>query len=101
MTRTTCSRLAGALSWLLFAGSLLLPKLVFAQASPFETGATNLVTSVTAIAAPVAVLLVIAVGIAAATNQISWGWLVGIVIGICLVFAAQPVVTWIRGLFGA
>jgi type IV secretory pathway VirB2 component (pilin) len=101
MIRTFRAHLPRTLPYLLIAISVCLPELVFAQASPFETGATNLVTSVTAIAAPVAVLLVIAVGIAAATNQISWGWLVGIVIGICLVFAAQPVVTWIRGLFGA
>ncbi len=78
------------------------PELAFAQAaSPFETGATNLVTSITTIATPIAVLLVMALGIAAAAGRISWGWPIGVIIGIGLVFAAQPIVTWIRGLFGA
>ena len=77
------------------------PELAFAQAaSPFETGATNLVTSITTIATPIAVLLVMALGIAAAAGRISWGWPIGVIIGIGLVFAAQPIVTWVRGLFG-
>jgi type IV secretion system protein VirB2 len=81
--------------------ALAMPEFAFAQASPFETGATNLVTSITTIATPIAVLLVMALGIAAAAGRISWGWPIGVIIGIGLVFAAQPIVTWIRGLFGA
>src|SRR3984893_18420487 len=78
------------------------PELAFAQAaSPFATGATNLVTSVITIATPVAVLLVMALGIAAAAGRISWGWPLGVIVGIGLVFAAQPIVTWGRGLVGA
>jgi type IV secretory pathway VirB2 component (pilin) len=77
------------------------PELAMAQAaSPFATGATNLVTSVITIATPVAVLLVMALGIAAAAGRISWGWPLGVIVGIGLVFAAQPIVTWVRGLFG-
>jgi type IV secretion system protein VirB2 len=84
------------------ASAVLAPGLAFAQAgSPFETGATNLQTTVIAIAAPVAVLLVIALGVAAAAGRISVGWALGVILGIGIVFAAQPVVTWIRGLFGA
>ena len=46
------------------------PELALAQAaSPFATGATNLVTSVITIATPVAVLLVMALGIAAAARS--------------------------------
>jgi type IV secretory pathway VirB2 component (pilin) len=78
------------------------PEWVLAQAaSPFETGATNLVTSITTIATPIAVLLVMALGIAAAAGRISWGWPLGVIVGIGIVFAAQPIVTWVRGLFGA
>ena len=78
-----------------------LPQLALAQAgSPFDTGATNLVTSLTTLAAPIAVLLVMGLGVAAAAGQISWGWVIGLIIGIGLVFAAQPIVTWVRGLFG-
>jgi type IV secretory pathway VirB2 component (pilin) len=78
------------------------PEWALAQAaSPFETGATNLVTAITTIATPIAVLLVMALGIAAAAGRISWGWPLGVIVGIGLVFAAQPIVTWVRGLFGA
>jgi type IV secretion system protein VirB2 len=78
------------------------PDWALAQAtSPFETGANNLVTSITTIATPIAVLLVMALGIAAAAGRISWGWPLGVIVGIGLVFAAQPIVTWVRGLFGA
>jgi type IV secretion system protein VirB2 len=81
--------------------ALCVPELVFAQASPFETGANNLVTNLTAIATPIAVILVIALGVAAGAGRISWGWPISALIGIGIVFAAQPVVTWVRGLFGA
>ena len=89
------------LSVLCVLAALAIPEWAFAQASPFETGATALQTSILAIAAPVAVLLVIALGIAAAAGRISVAWAVGIIVGIGLVFASQQIVTWVRGLFGA
>ena len=90
------------LAMLCLLAAVAVPELAFAQAaSPFETGANNLVTSITTIATPIAVLLVMALGIAAAAGRISWGWPLGVIVGIGLVFAAQPIVTWVRGLFGA
>jgi type IV secretory pathway VirB2 component (pilin) len=86
------------LSWLLL---LVLPDLAFAQASPFETGANGLVTNFLTLAFPVAVVLVMGLGIAAIAGRISWGWALGALVGIGIVFAAQPIVTWVRGLFGA
>lgn len=80
--------------------ALAVPDLALAQASPFETGATNLVTNLTTLATPIAVLLVMALGVAAAAGRISWGWPIGVIIGIGLVFAATPIVTWVRSLFG-
>jgi type IV secretory pathway VirB2 component (pilin) len=81
--------------------ALATPELALAQAaSPFATGANNLVTSVITIATPVAVLLVMALGIAAAAGRISWGWPLGVIVGIGLVFAAPVIVSWIRSLFG-
>jgi type IV secretion system protein VirB2 len=78
------------------------PEFALAQAtSPFETGATALQTSLTTLATPVAALLVMALGVAAAAGRISWGWPIGILIGVALLFAAPTVVTWLRGLFGA
>jgi type IV secretory pathway VirB2 component (pilin) len=90
------------LAMLCLLAALAVPELAFAQAtSPFETGATNLVTAITTIATPIAVLLVMALGIAAAAGRISWGWPLGVIVGIGLVFAASPIVTWVKGLFGA
>ena len=78
------------------------PQLALAQAaSPFETGATNLQTSLTTLATPIAILLVMALGVAALAGRISWGWPLGVIVGIGIVFAAPAVVTWVRGLFGA
>ena len=86
--------------WL--AVSFAVPDFALAQAtSPFETGATALQTSLTTLATPVAALLVMALGVAAAAGRISWGWPIGILIGVALLFAAPTVVTWLRGLFGA
>jgi type IV secretion system protein VirB2 len=90
------------LAMLCLIAAVAAPEMALAQAtSPFETGANNLVTSITTIATPIAVLLVMALGIAAAAGRISWGWPLGVIVGIGLVFAAQPIVTWVRGLFGA
>jgi type IV secretory pathway VirB2 component (pilin) len=85
---------------LCFLATIAAPEFAFAQNSPFETGATNLVTSLTTLATPIAVLLVMALGVAAAAGRISWGWPIGVIVGVGLVFAATPIVTWVRGLFG-
>ncbi len=78
---------------------LCLPAIVFAG-SPFVTGATALSTNVITILTPIAVIGVIAIGVAAWFNKVSWGWAVAAMIGIVLVFGAQQIVTWIRGMFG-
>jgi type IV secretory pathway VirB2 component (pilin) len=79
---------------------VVVPGLSLAQ-SPFDTGANNLVTNFLTLAFPVAVVLVMGLGIAAIAGRISWGWAIGALVGIGIVFAAQPIVTWVRGLFGA
>ncbi len=73
---------------------------VLAQTSPFATGATALQSNLLTILAPVAVIAVMVLGVAAWFNRISWAWMVGGVAGIVLVFGSSQVVTWIRGLFG-
>ena len=82
------------------APALFVPALVYAQASPFSTGATALQTNLLTILAPVAIIAVMVLGVAAWFNRISWAWMVGGVAGIVLVFGASQVVTWVRGLFG-
>lgn len=78
----------------------LIPELVFAQASPFATGAGAAQTNILTILTPIAVIAVMALGVAAWFNKISWGWAVAGVIGIVLVFGAPQLVTWVRGMFG-
>jgi type IV secretion system protein VirB2 len=80
--------------------AVLAPELSFAGASPFTTGATAASTNVLAILTPIAVVAVMALGAAAWFNKISWGWAVAGIVGICLVFGAQQIVTWVRGMFG-
>jgi type IV secretion system protein VirB2 len=81
-------------------GLLLAAPALWAQASPFQTGAESLVTDIVAIATPIAIILVMVLGIVAATGRISWGWPIGVLIGIAVIFGAPQLVAWIRGLFG-
>lgn len=68
--------------------------------SPFATGATALGTNIVTILTPLAVIGVIAIGVGAWFNRVSWGWVVAAMIGIVLVFGATQIVAWIRGMFG-
>jgi type IV secretory pathway VirB2 component (pilin) len=73
---------------------------VLAQASPFSAGAGAFQGSFLAILTPVAVIAVMALGVAAWMNRISWGWVIVAVIGVVLVFGAPQIVAWVRGMFG-
>jgi type IV secretion system protein VirB2 len=81
---------------------LMSPVVVFAQAagSPFETGANSLVTFAQTIGTPIAALVVIGLAIAAAVGKVSWGWVVGAIVGIAALFGAPTIVSWIRTMFG-
>ena len=78
----------------------LAPALASAQQSPFDTGAYSLVTIALAIATPIAILVVIGAAIAAAVGRISWGWVIGSIVGIAAIFGSPQIVAWIRGMFG-
>lgn len=86
----------------LLVSALLAPVEGFAQAagSPFETGANSLVTFAQTIGTPIAALIVIGLAIAAAVGRLSWGWVVGALIGIAAIFGAPTIVNWIKSLFG-
>lgn len=79
---------------------LAVPMLASAQQSPFDTGANSLVTFALAIATPIAILLVIGAAIAAAVGRVSWGVVVGCIVGIAAIFGSPQIVAWIRGMFG-
>ena len=80
--------------------ALLLPHLVWAQASPFLTGATALQTNILAWLTPIAVILVMVLGAMAMANRMSWGWCLGAILGIAIAFGAPQIVAWVRGMFG-
>jgi type IV secretion system protein VirB2 len=71
-----------------------------AQTSPFATGATAFQTNFLTILTPVAVIAVMALGVGAWFNRISWSWAAGGALGILLVFGAPQIVAWVRGLAG-
>ena len=82
------------------AAILALPSIAFAQASPFDTGASSLVSFALTIATPIAILIVIGLAIAAAVGRISWGWVIGAIVGIAAIFGSPQIVAWIRSMFG-
>ena len=79
---------------------LVVPDLAFAQTSPFLTGANSLQTNILAWGTPIAVILVMVVGIMAMANRISWAWPIAVIVGIAVLFGAPQMVSWIRGMFG-
>jgi len=90
-------------SWTLVGAlaALSLPQLAAAQAaSPFLTGANSLQANILAWATPIAVILVMVLGIMAMANRISWGWPIAAIVGIAIVFGAPQIVTWVQGMFG-
>jgi type IV secretory pathway VirB2 component (pilin) len=82
------------------AVTLVLPSVCFAQASPFDTGASSLVSFALTIATPIAILIIIGLAIAAAVGRISWGWVIGAIVGIAAIFGSPQIVAWIRSMFG-
>lgn len=82
------------------AGLWGVPALVWAQASPFMTGATALQSNLLAWLTPIAIILVMVLGAMAMANRMSWGWCLGAIIGIAIAFGAPQIVAWVRGMFG-
>lgn len=85
----------------ILAVSLVLPQIALAQAtSPFLTGATSLQSNILAWLTPIAIILVMVAGGLAMAGRASWGWFIGLIIGIPIAFGAPQIVTWVRGMFG-
>lgn len=85
---------------LMLAAIGCLPSLASPQTSPFETGADSLVDFALTIATPIAVLIVIGLAIAAAVGKVSWGWVIGAIVGIAAIFGSPQIVAWIQAMFG-
>ena len=86
--------------WSVAVALLLVAGEALAQASPFSDGADAFQGSFLAILTPIAVITVMALGLATWFNRISWGWAITGVVGIVLVFGAPQIVAWVRGMFG-
>jgi len=84
----------------LLVALLLVPEWAMAQTSPFLTGATSLQSNILAWLTPIAIILVMVAGGLAMAGRSSWGWFIGLVIGIPIAFGAPQIVTWVRGMFG-
>jgi len=82
------------------AGVWATPGALWAQSSPFMTGATALQSNILAWLTPIAVILIMALGAMAMANRMSWGWCLGAILGIAIAFGAPQIVSWVRGMFG-
>lgn len=76
------------------------PLSALAQTSPFMTGATALQANLLAWLTPIAIILIMVLGAMAMANRMSWGWVIGAILGIAIAFGAPQIVTWVRGMFG-
>ena len=81
--------------------SWFLSEWAVAGSSPFATGATSAKSEVLAIVTPFAAIAVMALGVLALFGKIAWHWVVGAISGIILIFAADPIVSTVRGWIGA
>ena len=79
---------------------LVVPLTAVAQTSPFMTGATALQANLLAWLTPIAIILVMVLGGMAMANRVSWGWVIGAILGIAIAFGAPQIVSWVRGMFG-
>ena len=85
---------------LLVAGAAaFLPAIAAAQASPWLTGSNSLVTNFTALALPIAILVVMGIGVFAMAGRMQWGTALAAILGVVIVFGAPQLVTWVRGMF--
>lgn len=103
MDQLVKARLGGSsVRRLVLLGTLLTPAAVFAQAagSPFETGANSLLTFAQTIGTPIAALIIIGLAVVAAVGKVSWGWVIGAIVGIAAIFGAPTIVNWIKTMFG-
>ena len=84
-------------------GILWVPAVALAQSiggGPFSKGAASFQSNLLTILAPIAVVGVMVIGVAAWFNRISWGWAAAAAGGLILVFGAPQIVAWIRGMAG-
>ncbi|MCS0585429.1 TrbC/VirB2 family protein [Massilia pinisoli] len=94
----TARSLQRVLSRLAFACGLL-PALAFA-APPFANSGTQLKADIVQTLTPFAGFAVFVVGVLCLMGRVNWGWFVGGVIGVIMMFGNDQIVAWIRAFTG-
>ncbi|TQK03405.1 TrbC/VirB2 family protein [Herbaspirillum sp. SJZ107] len=77
----------------------LFPELAFA-APPFANSGTTLKTDLVQTLTPFAGIAVLVVGVLCLMGRVNWGWFVGGLVGIAMMFGSDQIVSWFRTLMG-
>ena len=77
----------------------LFPALAFG-APPFANSGTQLKADLVQTLTPFAGISVLVVGVLCLMGRVNWGWFVGGVVGVAMMFGSDQIVTWFRTLMG-
>lgn len=84
----------GIMTFLVISAFALIPEM--AMAAPWDSAASSVLSIFTGgLTRTIAILAVIACGIAALAGKLSWDWAIKIVLGIVLIFGAAAIVDYI------
>jgi type IV secretion system protein VirB2 len=87
-------RAAGFMMMLALAVVALMPEM--AMAAPWDSAASNVLAIFTGgLTRTLAIIAVIACGIAAIAGKLSWDWAIKIIVGIVLIFGAAAIVDYV------
>lgn len=79
----------------------LMPAVAFAQAAPWEQAAQGTYDLIMSIARWVAIIGIVACGLAALFGKLSWEWAGKIIIGLVLIFGGTHLVDYFSSAMGA
>lgn len=81
------------------AACSLFPELA-AAAPPFANSGSTLKADLVQTLTPFAGIAVLVVGVLCLMGRVNWGWFVGGVLGIAMIFGSDQIVSWGRTLMG-
>lgn len=77
----------------------LIPELALA-APPFANSGTQLKTDLVQTLTPFAGIAVLVVGVLCLMGRVNWGWFIGGLVGVAMMFGSDQIVEWFRTLMG-
>jgi len=77
----------------------LFPELATA-APPFANSGTNLKADLVQTLTPFAGIAVLVIGVMCLMGRVNWGWFVGGLVGVAMMFGSDQIVSWFRTLMG-